>query len=68
MFNTWSREYVYRRMKVEHPEILNPVWAKNHEDRQVDWLSFNIIMKWKSWVKQFLIDIGMAKDEPGMMC
>ena len=63
----FSLDYVYRKMRTEHPEIVNPVWVKNHEDRRVDWLSYNNIMKWNERAKQFLIEIGMAKDEPGMI-
>jgi len=65
--NKFSHEYVYRRMRREHPEILNPVRAKNHEDRRVDWLSYKNIMTWNTRAKKFLIDIGMAKDEPGLI-
>jgi len=65
--NAFSLEYVYRKMRTEHPEILNPVRAKNHEDRRVDWLSYNNIMKWNERAKRFLIEIGMAKDEPGLI-
>ena len=54
-------------MRTEHPEMLNPVRAKNHEVRRVDWLSYNNIIKWNDRVKQFLVEIGMAKDEPGMI-
>ena len=63
----FSLDYVYRKMRTEHPEMLNPVRAKNHEDRRVDWLSYNNIIKWNDRAKQFLVEIGMAKDEPGMI-
>ena len=63
----FSLDYVYHKMRTEHPEIVNPVRAKNHEDRRVDWLSYNNIIKWNERAKQFLIEIGMAKDEPGMI-
>ena len=63
----FSLDYIYCKMRTEHPEIVNPVRAKNHEDRRVDWLSYNNIIKWNERAKQFLVEIGMAKDEPGMI-
>ena len=54
-------------MIAEYPVVLHPVIAKNHEDHTVDWLSFNNIMKMNTREKQFLIAIGMAKDESGMI-
>ncbi len=52
---------------MHHPEIMNPVKAKNHEDRRVDWLTYKNIMEWNARAKKFLIDIGMAVDEPGII-
>ena len=46
---------------------MNPVKAKNHEDRRVDWLTYKNIFDWNLRAKQFLIDLGMANDEPGMI-
>ena len=65
--NKFSTEYVWRKSRRLHPEILMPHSAKNNEDRRVDWLSYNNIMKWTARAKEFLISIGMAKDEPGMI-
>jgi hypothetical protein len=45
-----------------HPEIVNPVRAKNHENRRVDWLSYRNRMDWNTRAKEFLVDMGMAKD------
>jgi len=64
---SFSLDYVYRKMSIDHPEMVNPVRAKNHKDRRVDWLSYNNIMKWNDGAKQFLVETGMAKDEPGMI-
>ena len=61
-------EYVWRKTRKEHPEILNPVQAKNHEDRRVDWLSFANINTWTDVAKEYLINLGMLKDEPGEIC
>ena len=64
VFNT---EYCWRKTRKNHPEILNPVKAKVNEDRRVEWLSCRNIMDWTARVKEFLISIGMAKDEPGII-
>ena len=62
-----STGYLWRLTRKEHPAIMNPVSAKNHEDRQVDWLSYKNITEWNSRAKKFLCDIGMAKNEPGII-
>ena len=63
--NKFSAEYVWRRTRKNHPEILNPVRAKGNEDQRVDWLTYKNIMVWNARAKQMLVNIGMAKDEPG---
>jgi hypothetical protein len=63
----FSAEYAWRKTRMKHQEILNPVKAKNHEDRRVEWLTFNNIMEWNARAKQFLVDIGMVNDCPGMI-
>jgi len=65
--NEFSTDYVWRKTRRDHPEILIPVYAKNNEDRRVEWLSYKNIIDWTARAKQFLISIGMAKDEPGMI-
>lgn len=42
-FNT---NYALRKTLRDHPAILNPVMAKNNEDRRVDWLTFKNINDW----------------------
>ena len=42
--------------------------AKSNKDRRVEWLSYKNIIDWTTRAKAFLIDIGMAKDEPGIIC
>jgi len=44
---------------------MNPVRAKHNDDRQVDWLTYKNVLEWNARAKKFLVDIGMAKDEPG---
>jgi hypothetical protein len=66
---TFNKEYFWswRKTRSQHPMILNPVMAKVNEDRRVDWLSYGNIMDWTRRAKAFLISIGMAKDEPGIV-
>ena len=66
--NKFSVEYAWRRTRKNHPEIMNPVRAKGNEDRRVDWLTYKNIIDWNARAKQLLINIGMAKDEPGEIC
>ena len=60
-------EYTWRKTRSSHPEILNPVKAKKNEDRRVEWLSYANIMAWTERAKEFLISIGMAKNEPSVI-
>ena len=60
-------EYLWRKTREKHPEILNPVREKNHENRRVDWLSYKNLMDWNKCAKKFLVDVGMAKDERGLI-
>jgi hypothetical protein len=63
-----TTEYCWKRTRSQHPEILNPVRAKINEDRRVEWLTYKNINDWTAAAKKFLIAIGMAKDEPGIIC
>ena len=60
--------YVWRKTRTAHPDILNPVQAKNHEDRRVDWLSYSNINTWITGAKDYLVSIGMLLDVPGEIC
>ena len=46
-----------------HPEIFNPVMAKNDDDRRIEWLTFKNINNWTDAVKGELAHIGMVKNE-----
>ncbi len=63
----FSVDYTWRKTRMAHPEILNPVKAKNHEDRRVEWLTYRNFIDWNARAKKFLVDIGMATDVPGMI-
>ena len=60
-------DYIWRKTREKHPEIINPVRAKNHENRRVDWLSYKNLIQWNKRAKEFLINMGMAKDESGLI-
>jgi hypothetical protein len=61
---TFSKEYLWRKTRSRHPQIMNPVDTKINKDQHVEWLSYKNIMDWTAKSKEFLISIGMAKDEP----
>ncbi len=63
----FNSKYCWRKTQKNHPEILNPVKAKVNKDRRVEWLTYKNIMDWTARAKEFLISIGMAKDEPGII-
>ena len=58
-------DYLWRKTRESHPEILNPVKAKNDENRRVDWLSYKNLVDWNKRAKQFLLDMEMAEEVPG---
>jgi hypothetical protein len=64
VFNT---PYCWRKTRGLHPEIMNQVRAKINEDRCVEWLRYKNIWDWLAHTKDFLILIGMVKDEPGII-
>ena len=47
---------------------MNPVQSKNHKDCRVDWLSYKNINDWTDMTKEYLINIGMLKDAPEIIC
>ena len=61
-------DVVWRKVCTDHPALINPSKAVSNEDRRVDWLTFNNINAWIEAAKEFLISIGMVKDEPGEIC
>ena len=65
--SVFSTEYCWKRTRSQHSDILNLVRAKINEDRRVEWLTYKNINDWTAAAKKFLIAIGMAKDEPGII-
>ena len=64
----FDEEYVWRKTRKDHPALLNPVKAKNHEDRRADWLTYNNINDWTDRAKAFMIEFKFVKDAPGFIC
>jgi len=60
-------ESLLRRTWKEHAAMLNPSRAKKNKDRRVDWLTFKNITEWSAAAKKLLFDLGMVKDEPGII-
>lgn len=60
-------EHIWKMCRHRHPEYIKPAQAVDNEDRRVDWLTYSNIMRWMKQAKKFLLDIGMAKDEPGII-
>ncbi len=52
---------------MRHPEYIKPAQAVEGEDRRVDLLTYKNIIDWNACAKKFLVDIGMGKDEPGVI-
>lgn len=65
--DAFTLDWAYRTIMTKHPKITNPVKAKNHEDRRVDWLSYGNIIQWNKEAKKYLVAIGMAKGKPGFI-
>ena len=63
--NKLKPDYVWRRVRMDHPGLINPSKAKESEDRRIDWLTFWSINEWTDTVKDELIRLRMLKDEPG---
>jgi hypothetical protein len=62
-----TSDYVWKMCRHRHPEYIKPAQAVDNEDRRVNWLTYNNIIKWMQRAKTFLLHIKMAKDEPGII-
>ena len=60
----FSTEYCWHKACENHPEIMNKVKAMVNKDCCVEWLLYKNVMGGIARAKEFLITIGMAKDEP----
>ena len=58
-------DYLWRKVREDHPAILNPVKQKHNEDRRVDWLTYKNVNDWIDRAKAYLVELGMVKSEPG---
>ena len=60
-------QVLWRKVREDHPGVVNPVKAIDSDDRRIDWLKFKTINEWTDKVKEELIYMGMVKDEPGFI-
>ena len=58
-------DYLWRKVREDHPALLNPVKQKHNEDRRVDWLTYKNVNDWIDLAKAYLVELGMVKNEPG---
>mmetsp|Transcript_11460 Transcript_11460/g.17411 ORF Transcript_11460/g.17411 Transcript_11460/m.17411 type:complete len:192 (+) Transcript_11460:313-888(+) len=58
-------DYLWRKVREDHPAILNPMRQKHNEDRWVDWLTYKNVNDWTDQEKAYLVELGMVKNEPG---
>jgi hypothetical protein len=67
----WDRTFTARacwwKTLKTYPEIMNPVKAKNNEDRHIEWFSYKNIKDWTARAKEFRLHIKMASDVPGII-
>ena len=59
--------HTWKKTRLRHPEYIKPAQAVENEDRRVDWLTYKNIIDWNARAKKFLVDVGMGKDEPGVI-
>ncbi len=59
--------HIWKKMWLGHPECIKPAQAVENKDRRVDWLTYKNIIDWNARDKIFLIDVGMGKDELGVI-
>ena len=66
--NKFSINYLWKKMRVDHPHLILPVKAINNENCRVDWLTFKNIINWNKTAKDFFVLIGMGTPEQGLVC
>ena len=59
--------WMYTKTLRDFPEIMNPVKAKDNDDRRVDWTTYKNLNDWTDGAKKLLIEMDMVKDEPGLI-
>ena len=65
--NKFSSDYIWRKMRLDHPRLICPAKAIGNEDRWVDWLTYQNITDWNIAAKTFLISIGMGTEDQGLI-
>ena len=65
--NTFSTDYLWKKMRLDHPRLIMPAKAIVNKDRRVDWLTYQNINEWNTRAKSFLITIGMGTENQGLI-
>ncbi len=65
--NKFSINYLWKKMRVDHPYLILPAKAINNEDCCNDWLTFKNIIDWNKAAKEFFVLIGMGTQEHGLV-
>ena len=60
-------DYLWRKVREDHPVILNPIKQKHNEDRRVDWLTYKNVNDWTDRSKAYLVELSTVKNEPGLI-
>ena len=61
----YSHDYAWRATRARNPGIVNPFKAISSEDRRSEWVTYKNLNDWNDYAKKVMIEIGLAKDEPG---
>ena len=64
----YSHGYALRKMRSNHPELVQPMEAISHENSRREWVTNKNLNGWRDLAKKELVDIGMLLDEPGEIC
>ena len=64
---TFNKTYALRRARRDHPEVFNPVMAKNDDDRQVEWLTYKNLNDWTDVVKKSSSNSVLSWTNPDLL-
>ena len=62
---TLDAAYTFRKARMQHPEMFNPVEAINDDDRRSEWMTFGNFNDWSDHSKLELLKLKMVLDKPG---
>ena len=63
----YSHDYAVRATRARNHGIVNPLKAVSCEERRWEWVTYRNLNDWVDFAKKELVDIGFAKDEPGLI-